>query len=109
MSLHHVYSHSVLTRKVQAKNIVNYLRIIHKKLAPGGVWINLGPLLWHWENNTTGDPSVELDLDEVKALCRAIGFELKQEKTIPTTYTNNSQSMLGYIYQAEFWTATKVA
>jgi len=26
----------------QAKNIVNYLRIIHRILAPGGVWINLG-------------------------------------------------------------------
>ena len=26
----------------QAKNIVNYLRIFHKILAPGGVWINLG-------------------------------------------------------------------
>jgi carnosine N-methyltransferase len=28
----------------QAKNIVNYLRIIHRILAPGGVWINLGLL-----------------------------------------------------------------
>ena len=27
-----------------------------------------GPLLWHWENNTTNDPSVELTLDEVKAI-----------------------------------------
>ena len=27
---------------MQAKNIVNYLRIIHRILAPGGVWINLG-------------------------------------------------------------------
>lgn len=27
---------------IQAKNIVNYLRIIHHILAPGGVWINLG-------------------------------------------------------------------
>jgi len=26
----------------QAKNILNYLRIIHRILAPGGVWINLG-------------------------------------------------------------------
>lgn len=26
----------------QAKNVVNYLRIIHRILAPGGVWINLG-------------------------------------------------------------------
>ncbi|KAJ6526131.1 hypothetical protein DFH09DRAFT_1285996 [Mycena vulgaris] len=41
----------------RAKNIVNYLRIIHKILAPDGVWINMGPLLRHRENNTTNDPS----------------------------------------------------
>jgi hypothetical protein len=35
-----------------------------------------GPLLWHFENNTTNDPSVELDLEEVKQLARDIGFEL---------------------------------
>ena len=60
----------------QAKNVVNYLRIIHDILAPGGVWINLGPLLWHWENNTSNDPSVELTLEEVKLLARKIGFEV---------------------------------
>jgi carnosine N-methyltransferase len=76
----------------QAKNIINYLRIIHRILAPGGVWINMGegnfvllseftlltpmsgPLLWHFENNTTNDPSIELDLEEVKDLARKIGF-----------------------------------
>ena len=35
-----------------------------------------GPLLWHFENNTTNDPSIELDLEEVKKLVRDIGFEL---------------------------------
>ena len=130
----------------QAKNIVSYLRIIHRILAPGGVWINLGtpsllgrgkishftlgPLLWHWENNTTNDPSVELDLEEVKNLARTVGFELsvsffpslrsaftsllslhccRNERTIDTTYTGNAHSMLGYVYHAAFWTATKVA
>ncbi|CDO77418.1 hypothetical protein BN946_scf184857.g25 [Trametes cinnabarina] len=93
---------------VQAKNIVNYLRIIHRILAPGGVWINLGPLLWHWENNTTNDPSIELTLEEVKALARKIGFEISNERTIDTTYTNNARSMLGYVYHAEFWTAKKM-
>ncbi|KAJ2932842.1 hypothetical protein H1R20_g4243, partial [Candolleomyces eurysporus] len=92
-----------------AKNIVNYLRIIHKILAPGGVWINLGPLLWHFENNNTNDLSIELDLEEVKALAREIGFEISNERDIDTTYTSNSQSMLGYVYKAAFWTATKVA
>ncbi|KAH7908543.1 N2227-like protein-domain-containing protein, partial [Hygrophoropsis aurantiaca] len=91
-----------------AKNIVNYLRVIHRILAPGGVWINLGPLLWHFENNITNDPSVELDLEEVKILARQIGFEISNERMIDTTYTSNSQSMLGYIYRTAFWTATKV-
>lgn len=90
-----------------AKDIVNYLRIIHRILAPGGIWINAGPLLWHWENNNTNDPSVELDLDELKELMQKMGFEIANETTIDTTYTNNSQSMLDYIYHAAFWTATK--
>ena len=33
----------------------------------------------------------------------------QNEKTIDATYTNNAESMLGYIYHAAFWTATKVA
>ncbi|KAF8546753.1 N2227-like protein, partial [Imleria badia] len=61
-----------------AKNIVNYLHVIHRILAPGasGIWINIGPLLWHFENNNTNDPSIELDLEEVKALMRQMGFRL---------------------------------
>ncbi|KAG8216200.1 putative carnosine N-methyltransferase [Butyriboletus roseoflavus] len=108
-----------------AKNIVSYLRVIHRILAPGGVWINLGPLLWHFENNNTNDPSIELDSEEVKALARKIGFRLssaiaqwvcigptnvdrlQDERTIETSYTSNDQSMLGYIYKAAFWKATK--
>ncbi|TFK52860.1 N2227-domain-containing protein [Heliocybe sulcata] len=92
-----------------AKNIVNYLRILHRILKPGGVWINLGPLLWHFENNTTNDPSVELDLEEVKTLACQIGFEFHNERTVETTYVNNQQSMLGYVYHAAFWCATKQA
>jgi len=37
----------------------------------------LGPLLWHFEENTTSDPSIELDLEEVKTLAAHIGFEIK--------------------------------
>ena len=35
-----------------------------------------GPLLWHWENNTTNDISIELDMEEVKTLAKEIGFEI---------------------------------
>lgn len=66
-----------------------------------------GPLLWHWENNTSNDPSIELDLEQVKQLAREIGFEISHERTIDTTYTNNAQSMLGYVYHTSFWVAVK--
>ncbi|KAG8757652.1 hypothetical protein FRC14_001763 [Serendipita sp. 396] len=89
-----------------AKNIVNYLRVIHRILAPGGVWINCGPLLWHWEN--TDDISIEVSLEEVKALATQVGFEIKNEHTINTSYVGDEQSMLGYVYKAAFWTATRV-
>ena len=32
-----------------APNVVSYIETIHRVLRPGGVWVNLGPLLWHWE------------------------------------------------------------
>lgn len=66
---------------VQARNVLNYLRIIHSLLADDGVWINVGPLLWHFENSPTtsakGEGSIELSLDEVKELARRIGFDLR--------------------------------
>ncbi|KAG8986261.1 hypothetical protein FRB93_005355 [Tulasnella sp. JGI-2019a] len=91
-----------------AKDIVEYLKIIHRLLMTGGVWINLGPLLWHWENNQTGDPSIELSLEEVKALAKTIGFELSNERMVPTTYTGINDGMVRFEYQAEFWVAKKV-
>lgn len=36
----------------------------------------LGPLLWHWENSGT-DVSVELDLEQMKALVEEMGFEIR--------------------------------
>jgi len=89
------------------------------------VLYSAGPLLWHFEENTTSDPSIELDLEEVKALAAHIGFEIKvsssgsvipfsspfaplqDERPIDTSYVNNKDSMLGYLYPSAFWTATK--
>lgn len=45
--------------------------------------LNLGPLLWHWENSGT-DPSIELDLEQVKALVEEIGFEIRVRRRIST-------------------------
>ncbi|KAH9818383.1 N2227-like protein-domain-containing protein [Melampsora americana] len=59
-----------------AKNIVEYLRTIHHLLKPGGMWVNLGPTLWHYEGSSNPmDTSIELDVNEIKSLCQQMGFE----------------------------------
>ena len=36
-----------------APNVLNYVETIRHCLKPGGLWINLGPLLWHFETTPT--------------------------------------------------------
>lgn len=33
---------------------IRYVDLIHKILKPGGYWINLGPLLYHWQVAASG-------------------------------------------------------
>lgn len=33
-----------------ANNIIDYIETIHKLLKPNGIWINLGPLEYHFAN-----------------------------------------------------------
>lgn len=36
-----------------APNVISYVETIKHCLKPGGVWINVGPLLWHFESSPT--------------------------------------------------------
>ena len=57
----------------QTANILEYIEIFHRILKSGGLWINLGPLLYHYENSP-GEMSIELSLDQVKFAIKEIGF-----------------------------------
>lgn len=37
-----------------APNIIRYIETINNCLRPGGILVNMGPLLWHFENNAPG-------------------------------------------------------
>ncbi|KAG1456965.1 hypothetical protein G6F56_006714 [Rhizopus delemar] len=91
-----------------AKNILEYLEVIHKALKQNGKWINIGPLLYHFEESSSDDSSIELSLDQVKDVARKLGFEIKKESTVPTTYTTNPDGMLKYVYECATWTAIKL-
>ncbi|KAL9259652.1 Carnosine N-methyltransferase-like protein [Drosera capensis] len=79
-----------------AHNIVEYIEIIWKILKDGGVWINLGPLLYHFADayGQENEMSIELSLEDVKNVALHYGFQLEKESIIDTTYTTNPRSMM---------------
>ncbi|KAI3717625.1 hypothetical protein L1987_69360 [Smallanthus sonchifolius] len=92
-----------------AHNIVEYIEIISKILKDGGVWINLGPLLYHFADmyGQEDEMSVELCLEDVKRVALHHGFQLEIEKTIETTYTTNPRAMMQNHYFSALWTMRK--
>ncbi|KAI2622185.1 N2227-domain-containing protein [Hypomontagnella submonticulosa] len=111
-----------------APNLIRYLEVIKSCLKPGGVLINIGPLLWHWENHVPGhhgydgdgdydennslgiaDPgSFELTDDEVVALVEKLGFIVEKRETgLRAPYVGDDRSMLETVYRASHWVARK--
>ncbi|KAF7667890.1 hypothetical protein LDENG_00042380 [Lucifuga dentata] len=92
-----------------AHNVIEYVETIWKILKPGGVWINLGPLLYHFEN-MANELSVELSYEDIRATMVKFGFDIEVEKeSVKTTYTENDRSMLRYVYDCVFFVARKPA
>ncbi|XP_053322733.1 carnosine N-methyltransferase [Spea bombifrons] len=90
-----------------AHNVLDYIEIIWKILKPGGIWINLGPLLYHFEN-LANELSIELSYEDIKTVMLQQGFLIEVEReSVTTTYTANSSSMMKYIYDCIFFVARK--
>lgn len=112
-----------------APNLIRYVEAITNCLKSGGLWINLGPLLWHHAGRKDaddhdggeksknervldagiGDPgSFELSNEEVEALVEHMGFEfVKRSIEMQTGYISNPRSMLQNTYRPVFWAARK--
>lgn len=69
-----------------AHNILEYLEVIHHALKPGGYWIHLGPLLWHWADGGAQELSIELSLAEVQRLALLLGFRLLRQEFVDAAY-----------------------
>lgn len=90
-----------------ASNIVSFLQAIFNILKPGGMWVNLGPLLYHYAEQE-GDQSIEPSYEHLIEMVRKVGFEVKEETLdVKTTYTQNPASMLKYEYNSVFFIANK--
>eukprot|EP00727_Mastigamoeba_balamuthi_P010121 m51a1_g5731 hypothetical protein (545) ;mRNA; r:1133463-1136870 len=89
-----------------AHNVLEYLEIISKLLKPGGVWINLGPLLYHYAD-MPGEISIELTWEEIKEALPSFGFTLEKEERASCSYTSNKRSMLCVTYNCMFTVCTR--
>ena len=112
-----------------APNLIRYIETIRNCLEEGGLWINLGPLLWHfaeigpsyygdgtktdkWKSDKPGieEPgSFELSEEEVLLLVEKLGFEVQEHelRSDGYGYVQNPESMLQKAYRTSHWTAKK--
>ena len=89
-----------------ANNIIEYVETIFNALKPGGVWINFGPLLYHYAD-MTDELSIELTWEEFRSVVVKIGFDLKTENQQEAVYAADVNPMLRITYNCIFFTAFK--
>lgn len=59
-----------------ANNVVQFIETIYKILKPGGIWINLGPLLYHF-SDLPNEESIEPSYDSIRDVILGFGFQLE--------------------------------
>lgn len=111
-----------------APNLIRYIETVRNCLQDGGLWINLGPLLWHFadrapseENHSkrAGGPrektgieepgAFELTDEEVLILVEKMGFDIEKREIRHggVGYIQNPESMLQNVYRTSHWIAKK--
>lgn len=111
-----------------APNVIRYMEVIRHCLKEGGIWVNTGPLLWHFgdgnaqerasgkgreqksDNEGIGEPgSVELTVEEVLLLVEKMGFRVDRHEIRDESsgYIQNPDSLLRNNYRLSHWVAQK--
>lgn len=111
-----------------APNLIRYIETIRNCLQDGGLWINLGPLLWHFADRAPSEEhaskraqgpcektgieepgAFELTDEEVLILVRNMGFDVEKHeiRSDGLGYIQSPESMLQNIYRASHWIARK--
>ena len=111
-----------------AANLIKYVEAVRNCLVDGGIWINIGPLLWHFDEKSVKGAdedrhrkgevemndkgvadagSFELTDDEVVVLLGSMGFEVLKHEMLEggrgLGYIQDPQSMLQNLYQCSNW------
>jgi hypothetical protein len=88
-----------------AKNIFLYIRTIASIVREGGLWVNLGPLLFHYAE-AEQEISIELSWEEVKPAIERY-FTIDDETTRVAQYTSKPGALSGTRYNCLFFTGVR--
>jgi carnosine N-methyltransferase len=79
-----------------ANNIFEYVDTVWTTLKPGAVWVNFGPLLFHYKE-MLNEVSIEISWETLRAYI-ALKFEFLEEGFKRTTYCHDPKSDLSVVY-----------
>ncbi|KJK83992.1 hypothetical protein H634G_00355 [Metarhizium anisopliae BRIP 53293] len=99
-----------------ARNLMSYLDTISHVLKKGGIWINLGPLLYGTS------PLVQLSLKDIIAITKEMGFQFLETddfcgeptfseptvRSMEAVYSFDHMALTKNAYNAQFWAASKL-
>lgn len=109
-------------------NIVEVLQTIYTMLVPGGILVNIGPLLYHWSgptmrpDDTSFDKyrerydhlderyltSIEMSYEDVREVLINVGFTILEERfNIHCNYASDQRSMMNTMYKCVSFVARK--
>ena len=91
-----------------AHNVIEYIEVISQILKPGGLWVNFGPLLYHYSEQSE-EVSLELSWEEIKNIIPKFGFTIKECEVKDSPYCHDSRSMMQLNYKCIFFTCVKNA
>ena len=89
-----------------AHNVLDYMQTFNKVLKVGGLWVNIGPLHWHYSEQPY-EMQVQLSLEEVEKLIPKFGFRFRKKEIMHTSYTGRLNSLHNLSYESVFFSAVK--
>eukprot|EP00397_Hematodinium_sp_SG-2012_P034568 GEMP01037087.1.p1 GENE.GEMP01037087.1~~GEMP01037087.1.p1 ORF type:complete len:469 (+),score=66.31 GEMP01037087.1:111-1517(+) len=88
-----------------AKNFFMYVRSFASLVPEGGVWINIGPLLWHFAEQAS-EVSIELTWTQCKKVISEY-FSIVEQEFRTVHYTVDADSIQSTLYNCIFYVARR--
>merc|ERR1712107_376229 len=89
-----------------AKNMFLYIRTMASIMRVGGIWVNIGPLLYHYAESPD-EVSIELSWEELRPFVTRYFDIVEESRGQHASYTSEPGSMMRTLYRSLFFVAKR--